>query len=434
MDNYELKKQIPVTSKYDVIVAGGGPSGICAAVAAAREGARVALIERYGILGGNLTSGHVGPILGMVGKGTMRDELMGLLGVPENDALGYTGLAHDVEKAKNVITDFVAAEKIDVLLQTFVADVIKDGNDLEGLVLSGKEGLYAICSDVIIDATGDGDVAFFSGAPYETGRKQDGLMQPVTHEFTIRGIDESKGIACVGDIDDVRLNGERFLDFTRRCAETGILPENLAAVRLHRTTLPGERRVNTSQVNGVNAVKTAQLFPAETELRKQESLLVDFLHKYLPGYENCSLADSADTLGVRETRRIMGEYLLKSEDVISGRTFKDVMVHKTEFLIDIHNPAGAGQAEAEIQNSKPYDIPYRCFVPLETENLFIVGRCISGTHKAHASYRVMSICMAMGQAIGIAAALCVRKGCTPRALQPEEVQKVLTAHGVELFN
>jgi len=434
MDYLDIKKRIPVMGNYDVIVAGGGTSGICAAVAAAREGVSVALVERYGILGGNLTSGHIGPILGVVGKGTMRDELLKLLGVPDNDMIGKTALAHDVENAKLVIDNFISSEQIDVLMQTSVSDVIKEGDILKGLILSGKEGLFAIYADVVIDATGDGDVAFYAGVPYEIGRCTDGLMQPVTIEFTVSGIDESKGIVCIGDVDDVELNGEQFLKFTERCSKNGVLPRDLAAVRLHPTTIPGERRVNTTQVNGINAVEPEQLFLAEVELRRQIDILIEFFQKHLPGYENCKLAGSGDTLGVRESRRIMGEYLLNSADIVSGRTFKDVVVHKADFIIDIHNPAGAGQAEPIIQYVKPYDIPYRCFVPQKVENLLVVGRCISGSHRAHASYRVMSICMAMGQAIGIAAALCSLKGCSPRKLPTTEIQKSLISKGIELFD
>lgn len=432
MEFYELKKQIPISGKYDVIVAGGGPAGICAAVSAAREGVKVALIERYGILGGNMVIGHVAPILGMVGTGTMRDELMELLGVPDNDMIGKVGLAHDTEQAKRLLADFVGAEKIDVLLQAPVSDVIMEGDFLKGLVLSTKQGQEGIWGSIIVDATGDGDIAFFSGAPFELGRKTDGLMQPVTLEFTIGGVDESRALACIGDVDDVKLNGERFLDYTDRCAKEGLLPEVMTAVRLHRTVRHGERRVNTTQVNGVNALIHSQLFSAELELRKQIDILISFLHRHVPGYEKCFLLNSASTLGVRESRRITGEYILNTGDMAVGRYFDDVVVHNAEFIIDIHNPQGAGQAEDVIQQIKPYDIPWRSLIPLKVENLILSGRCISGTHRAHASYRITSICMAVGQAAGIGAALCCRKGCTPRIVPVKDIQHALKSRGVDL--
>lgn len=433
METLDYQKKLSVLGRYDVVVAGAGPAGLCAAVAAARAGARVALLERYGVLGGNLTAGHVGPILGMVGKGTMRDELMALLGVPDNDMIGEVGVAHDVERAKRVLAEFAAREEIDILLQTPVVDALTENGALTGLVLATKDGPRAVCGRVFVDATGDGDVAFLAGAPVEKGR-EDGLMQPVTLEFTIDGVDESRAIACIGDVDEVELNGERFLDYCARCARTGLLPEALAAVRLHRTVHPGQRQVNTTQCNGVDATQARQLYPAELALRRQIDTLVDFFRANLPGYERCRCIASGTTLGVRETRRVMGEYVVTAEELAAGARFADAVVHNAEFIVDIHNPAGAGQAEARIQYVKPYDLPYRCFVPLRVENLLVTGRCISGTHRAHASYRVMSICMAMGEAVGLAAALCAQEGCTPRALDVAKLQAALLAKGVELFD
>ena len=433
MKEWKYEKSVPVIGSYDVVVAGAGPAGICAAVAAARSGVNVALVERYGVLGGNLTAGYVGPILGMVGKGTMRDEVMDLLGVPDNDMIGETGVAHDMEKAKRVLAEFVARENIDVFLQTPIVDGILEDMSLKGLMVMTKEGMRIIEGKVTVDATGDGDVAHFAGAPVEKGR-EDGLMQPVTLEFTLEGVDESRAITCIGDVDDVKLNGERFLDYCARCAKQGLLPKNLAAVRLHPTIRPGQRQVNTTQYNGADATRVQDLFAAEVELRRQIEILVKFFRENLPGYEKCWCMASGDTLGVRETRRVQGEYVITAKELAAGKRFWDVVVHKAEFIVDIHNPAGAGQAEDKIQYVVPYDLPYRCFIPLKVENLLTAGRCISGTHRAHASYRVMSICMAMGEAAGTAAALCIKEGCTPRSLEVKKLQDVLTEKGVDLFS
>lgn len=371
--------------------------------------------------------------MGMVGSGTMRDELMALLGVPENDMIGEVGVAHDMEQAKRVLAEFVSCENLDVFLQTPVVDALMAGASLEGLLVATKEGLRAMEGKIVIDATGDGDVAWFAGAPVEKGRA-DGLMQPVTLEFTLDGVDESRAVACIGDVDDVELNGERFLDYCARCARQGLLPEQLAAVRLHRTTHPGQRQVNTTQRNGIDATCVRALYSSELELRRQIDILVHFFRENLPGYEKCRCIASGATLGVRETRRVMGEYTVTAEELAAGKRFSDVAVHKAEFIVDIHNPEGAGQAEERIQYVMPYDLPYRCFVPLKVENLLTAGRCISGTHRAHASYRVMSICMAMGEAVGMAAALCVREGCTPRTLDVKKLQAALESKGVDLYS
>lgn len=433
METVSYTREIPVYKRFDVIVCGAGPAGICAAVAAARQGAKVALLERYGVPGGNLTCGHVGPILGMVGKGTMRDELMALLEVPDNDMIGRVGVAHDMQRAKTVLTEFIHHENIEVYLQTMVADALVEDRRITGVVISTKEGLLALEGKVVVDATGDGDVAAFAGCQIEKGR-EDGLMQPVTLEFTLDNVDEDRGVICIGDVDDVEFNGQRFLDYCKQCAQKGMLPEHLAAVRLHPTVHKGERQVNTTQANGVDSTKIEDLYPAELALRGQIDTLIRFFRENLPGYENCKYIASGTTTGIRESRRVVGEYLITAEELAAGKRFDDVVVHRAEFIVDIHNPAGAGQAEEKIQYVVPYDLPYGCFVPKGVDGLMTAGRCISGTHRAHASYRVMSICMAMGQAVGVAAALCARQGCQPRALDVKALQKELAALGVELFD
>lgn len=433
METVSYTREIPVYKRFDVIVCGAGPAGICAAVAAARQGAKVALLERYGVPGGNLTCGHVGPILGMVGKGTMRDELMALLEVPDNDMIGRVGVAHDMQRAKTVLTEFIHHENIEVYLQTMAADALVEDHRVTGVVISTKEGLLALEGKVVVDATGDGDVAAFAGCQIEKGR-EDGLMQPVTLEFTLDNVDEDRGVICIGDVDDVEFNGQRFLDYCKQCAQKGMLPEHLAAVRLHPTVHKGERQVNTTQANGVDSTKIEDLYPAELALRGQIDTLIRFFRENLPGYENCKYIASGTTTGIRESRRVVGEYLITAEELAAGKRFDDVVVHKAEFIVDIHNPAGAGQAEEKIQYVVPYDLPYGCFVPKGVDGLMTAGRCISGTHRAHASYRVMSICMAMGQAVGVAAALCARQGCQPRELDVKALQKELAALGVELFD
>lgn len=432
MQTVSYSRQLEVRGCYDVLVAGSGPAGICAAVAAAREGARVALIERYGVVGGNLTTGYVGPILGMVGKGTMRDEIVELLGVAENDMIGQTGRAHDFECAKMLLAQFVNHPNIDVYLQTTVTDVIKQGSAVVGVVVTAGEGQFVLQGAVTVDATGDGLVSYLAGATTEKGR-EDGLMQPVTLEFTISGVDESKGVICIGDVDNVKLGDERFLDYCKRLAEAGELPERLAAVRLHPVVYPGYRQVNTTQVNGVDMTHVEEIFKADLELREQIYTLLDFFHKHLPGYENCHVISSGTTTGVRETRRVIGDYVITAEEMAAGCRFEDVIVHRAEFIVDIHNPAGSGQAEAHIQYCDPYDLPYRCFTPKGVENLYTAGRCISGTHRAHASYRVMSICMAMGEAVGTAAAMCAEQGVTPRQLDVKQLQDRLINKGIELY-
>ena len=206
----------------------------------------------------------------------------------------------------------------------------------------------------------------------------------------------------------------------------------MTIVRLHFKTRPTEREVNATQVNGLDPLDPADVAAAETELRSQIAVITEFLRKYIPGYENCRVSDSSDAVGVRESRRIRGIDAVCDADLEEGRMCADAVVHNAWFLIDIHNPAGGGQAEGHARMAKPYDIPYGAFLPADADGLIVAGRCISGTHRAHASYRVMAICMAMGEAAGIAAAVAAVRGVDPKDIPAADVRAELSARGVEL--
>ena len=322
---------------------------------------------------------------------------------------------------------------VDVLLQCCVCDCIKENNSVKGLVISTPDGLKAVYAKRIIDSTGDGIVAYLAGCEYNMGREGDLLTQPVTLEFTVNNIDESCAIMCYGGSDPVTLpNGVKYADFCKECEAKGILPKNVSIVRLHKTFYKGERNVNATQVNNIDGTDTRQLYKAEVELRSQINSVIYFLRKYIPGYENCMLKTTASTLGIRETRRFVGEYTIDDSDVENGNHYDDAIVHDAWFLIDIHNPSGGGQAEGHSKIAKPYDIRYGVLLPKRVENLILSGRCISGTHRAHASYRVMAICMATGEAAGVAAALSIKNEVTPRALNPQFIRNELLKNGVKL--
>lgn len=432
MDTVSYQKSLKVAASYDVIVIGSGPAGICAAVSAARLGAKTALVERYGTLGGNLTNGAVSPILGSVAKGTLRDELVERLGVPDSDEIGATQQSHDIELAKRVLVEFAHEAGVKLYLQTPVVDTITQGDKVTGIVIGQKTGMCILQAKAFVDASGDGDVAYYAGAEYEMGRDGDSLVQPVTLMFRVQGVEED-ALTCIGEVDYVEYKGERFLDYTTRHCKEGHLPPNAASVRSFRTLVPGERLINTTQANGISALLSDDIEKAEVDLRKQIDQVVEFLRKYVDGYQNCFVKSTANTLGVRETRRFMGLYQLHDEDLRHGRRFEDVVVHKASFIVDIHNPAGSAQAEGVPEEVTPYDIPLRCLIPKRVDGLVLSGRNISGTHRAHASYRVMSICMAIGEASGITAALAAQKGIEPRQVDYRDVQKVLLERGVNLF-
>ena len=433
MKAMEYSRTLPVKKSYFVLVAGGGPAGIAAAVAAARQGASVAVVERYGVVGGNLTSGYVGPIMGSVACGTLRDEMTGLLRVGFNDIQGKIGRVHDMEHAKGALLEFLLKEKVEVYLQRPVVDVVSVGRRIQGVVIAEKTGPAILKASTFVDATGDGDVAFAAGVDFEMGQDNNGVIQPVTLMYVLGGVEEP-AMVCIGEEDDVQLNGERFLDFTGRCVAQGILPKHTDSVRLYRTNVPGERLVNTTQANAVNPLEAQDVVAAERVLREQITQVTEFLRRFVPGFQQCFIKTTASTLGVRESRRFKGAYVLNDDDLRQGRRFEDVVVHKANFVVDIHNPHGGGQAEGLAEVVQPYDIPYRCLLPQGVDNLLLTGRCISGTHRAHASYRIMTVCMALGEAAGIAAALSAQREVSPSTLGHRPVQEALLAKGAVLYD
>ena len=419
-------KEINSIGEYDAVIVGGGASGVCAAVSAAMMGARVAIVERAAVLGGNLTVGHVGPTMGSYGKNTMAERINRLIGCDKR-------MVQDFELAKIRITELVCEYGIDVLLNTALVDAVVSDNSITDLILASQSGPVRIGGKIFVDATGDGVLSYLAGEEIEYGR-DDGLVQPVSIMFTIEGIDPAQNIICRHEEMDTMLRRGSYLELCKKAAASGELPENVNIVRLYPCANPGERMVNATQLCGMNVLDPSKYAEAQNVLRSQMLKVLDFLKNNVEGFENVRIKDSSDGIGVRESRRVVGEYTVTAEDMIAGRRFDDVIVHDAFFPIDIHNPNGAGQAESDGRpvEVRPYDLPYRAVIPEKNNNLYLSGRAISGTHRAHASYRVMNIAMNIGEAVGIGAALCAREGVTPRELDPKKVQAELISRGIEL--
>jgi hypothetical protein len=389
---------------------------MAAAVNAARQGAKTLIVERYGRLGGMGVSGLVGPLMGKV-RSPFVTEILKRIG-------GRHPIQERLDLDYAAIIDESGAE---ILLHAWVMDVLKRNQRVTGVRALTKEGICEIQADVIVDATGDGDVAFLAGAACETGRGSDGLLQPVSIQYRIGGVDSSRALLCGSEEEALQVSVPEgiWADVVAAGQKTGELPPTIGVIRVYRSSYPNERIINATQVNKIDGTKVQDLTRAELEGRKQAFQVLEFLRKHAPGFEECYVSAMPAVLGVRETRRVRGVKYLTREDVLNGRRHPDAVVWSADFVVDIHNPAGAGQAEGFAAKVKPYDIPYGCLVPEKIDGLVLAGRCISGSHDAHASYRVQCIVMAIGAAAGVAAAAAARQKIQPRSLDHTIIQNAL---------
>ena len=408
--------------KCDVFIAGAGPAGIAAALSAAREGVDVVLCERYGGVGGGLVTTFVRPILGYVKNPNIGDEIVKRLS--ERDSMCST-----FEFTKYCLTKLLKEAGVRVFLQTQVVGAKVDGGRIESVTGVSHSNEYEFSAKQYVDATGDGDLAALCGCEIEIGRDGDRLVQPASIMFTIDGISPDDGLYCCHEEDYRQLsNGSEYLSLCHEACANGELPPSINIVRLYDIGKKGERMVNATQYNRVKPLDPEAIFDAEVELREQMMTCVKFLRRHVPGFENIRVTGSASSLGVRESRRVIGDYVLTGEDLIAGRRFDDAIVHDANFCIDIHNPDGAGQSETEgcPHRAQNYDIPYRSLCPKGLSNLLTAGRCISGDHCAHASYRVMRICMAVGNAAGLASVMASKTGDTRNIDLPALIKRLGT--------
>jgi hypothetical protein len=451
METERLTWTVPVIAAPDVLVVGGGSAGIAAAAAAARTGARTLLVERYGFLGGTSTAGLVGPFMTSytteghqpVVGGIFRevvDRMLALGGAVDPGevreagwwgayiAIGHTHVTpFHPEALKLAAQELLVDAGVELLFHTTFVDTLRDGDHVRGVVVVNKAGLGVVRAQVVIDCSADGDVAAAAGAEYMKGRPEDGRMQPATMFFRLGGVDDEAVAAWVAE--HARLHpGERMYECVVQEAKARgewTLPREY--LNFYREPEPGVWRVNVSRVLGVDGTDPRSLTQGELEGRRQAWWLVQFIRRHCQGFAQARLLEMGTQLGVRETRRIVGTYVLTGEDVREGRRFPDA-VARGSYLIDIHDPAGTRTTLQQVQ-APFYDIPYRALVPKATERLLVAGRCISVDHIAFGSTRVIPTCYATGQAAGTAAALAVRHGVPPRAVDVAELRAAIRAAG-----
>jgi hypothetical protein len=349
---------------------------------------------------------------------------------------GYITYGHDKvtpfepEAAKRVALEMCLEAGVEIMLHTaFVDSVVVDGVMTHAIV-ANKSGLQAAPSAVFVDCSADGDVAARAGAPFELGRPEDGLMQPMTQFFRIRNVDD----AAVQRYQHE--HPEEFWPFqaiVEKAREEGKFPVPRKGVQLFRTMVPGVWRINTTRILGVDGTNGADITRAQIEGHFQVHALVEFFRENLPGLEDCVLLDTAAVVGVRETRRIIGEHVLDLRDLETGRHFDDVIA-LCGYPVDIHSPTSADGPfdDSDFKAANAYEIPYRSLVPLAVEQLLVAGRCLSSTHEALAAVRVMPPAFATGEAAGTAAALSATSGVSPREMNVADIQAQLLRQGAYL--
>lgn len=457
---------------YDVIVAGGGPSGFIATIAAARNGARTLVIEKYGFFGGMPTSAALGPISPFyfgdeqVIKGIPHEFVRRM--VDEGGSTGhirctnphgsgsYLGF-YDREAYKWTALSMILEAGAQPLFHSFVSAVERDGDRIVAVQVTNKSGVTRYPCSVVVDATGDGDVAALAGAEHVLGRPQDHGVQPSTLMFDMAGVDVDRVKQYMDEnLDDFEwasemvpvhpysdslpqkhFVGQGFMALVREGLESGELHLGRDSILFLTTCHPGVLHFNSTRIQGVDGTSAESLTEGEIEGRRQVMSLSKFLVKHVPGFEKAQLIATGTQIGIRESRHVVGEYVLTADDVMSGSR-KDDVVARGYFPVDIHNLDGKegygdgtqGGVWADLQDS--YDIPYRALVPKKIDGLVIAGRAISASHEAHGSFRTQGGVMAIGQAAGTAAALAATGGMAPRDLDVPLLQSALERDGASL--
>ncbi|MBQ2241248.1 MAG: FAD-dependent oxidoreductase [Clostridia bacterium] len=460
MKEFIYSNNIPDTLEGDVVVVGGGPAGLCAAVAAARGGAKVILVEKNAFCGGMATAGMVAPFMTCYDSGGDKMLIRGLFEELVERLIAVGGAIHPskvesktaftsyidkghvhvtpfkAESLKIVADEMLAEAGVKILYHTQLVDAETEGDRVTRIIVAMKEGLASIRAKAFIDCTGDGDLAAMAGAEYTVGNKE-GKMQPATMFFTVGDVDVSKVDADIAENWDnfYRKDGINYRSlhwWVAKAKENGDWPLDRVSIGLFRGVEEDEFSINTSRVMNIDGTKSESLTEGEIAGRQQVRIIFNFLKKYVPGFENSRLILSGSTLGIRETRHIKGIRTLCVDDVL-GCVVPEDSIMLAANSVDVHGKYGPKSNEyITIPAGKCYGIPYGTMIPPAFSNLAVAGRPISADCESAGAIRVMPPCMGIGQAAGTAVAMSVLEGTDLRTLNVNALREKLRAANVML--
>lgn len=421
--------------KYDLIVVGAGLSGVAASISAAREGLNVLLVEKSGVLGGAMSNAFIYPFMPYWMLDAETNEKKFLCGgifreifdrqqalynektSEPNDAL----MNFAPEYIKLVLDEMICEAGVNILFHSTVYDVVTTGRSIRGIkVISGSEKLE-FEADYFIDTSGDGNLFYMAGCDYELGRNRDNLCQPMTTCFRMSGV----------DIPLYYKENKKIQALYKKLQSTGEILNPREDILLFSGIGDGIMHFNTTRIVKLNPINPFDKSKAELEARKQILEIVGFLKENSEAFKNSTLVSIASEIGVRESRKLRGEHILTGDELKSCTKFDDGIA-LGNYDLDIHNPAGSGTSHYYFKPGQYYSIPYRSLLPKEYDNLLVAGRCLSATHEAQASVRIMPICTCTGEAAGCAAALAGKTGANAHTLDVKQLISNLKKNGAIL--